>query len=261
MPSVPILMYHRFSAPLADVERDLCCPPALFRAHLGYLRDHGYRVIGLPALVDALAPGRAPPPRSVVITSDDGVSCMHEAALPILQEFGFTATCFVVSGAVGGTKVWDRHEGMPQRRMLTGAECRTLADAGVVIGSHTVTHAKLGDASPEAVLDEVRASKVRLEDLLGRPVEHFAYPFGSFSRTARDAVQAAGYRSACSTLPGTNDQRADPFVLRRAYITGRDDVAAFARKLRFGGAPVETLKQAVKDRLEAAGLRASPLEC
>jgi peptidoglycan/xylan/chitin deacetylase (PgdA/CDA1 family) len=254
-------MYHRFAAPLADVERDLCCAPALFRSHMQYLRDGGYRVTGLPELVDALAAGRPVPPRSVVITSDDGVSCMYEHALPVLQEFGFSATCFVVSGAVGRNKEWDRHEGMPQRRMLTAAECRALADAGVVIGSHTVTHAKLADAAPEAVRDEVRASKAELEDLLGRPVEHFAYPFGSFSRAARDAVRSAGYRSACSTLPGANGPRTDPYLLRRAYITGRDDLAAFARKLRFGGAPVETLKQAVKDRLEAAGLRASPLEC
>lgn len=254
-------MYHRFSAPLADAERDLCCAPALFRTHLEHLRDGGYRVIGLPDLVGALAAGRPVAPRSVVITSDDGVSCMYEAALPLLQEFGFPATCFVVSGAVGGDKAWDRHEGMPRRRMLTAAECRALADAGILIGSHTVTHPRLADAAPAGVRDEVRTSKAQLEDLLGRPVEHFAYPFGSFSRTARDAVEAAGYRSACATLPGTNGRRADPFVLRRAYITGRDDVAAFARKLRFGGAPVETLKQAVKDRLEAVGLRASPLEC
>lgn len=254
-------MYHRFSAPLAEVERDLCCAPALFRAHMQYLRDQGYRVIGLPELADALAAGRPVMPRSVVITSDDGVSCMYEHALPVLQEFGFPATCFVVSGAVGRNKEWDRHEGMPQRRMLTAAECRALAEGGVVIGSHTVTHAKLGEASPEVVRDEVRTSKVQLEDLLGRAVEHFAYPFGSFSRAALEAVEAAGYRSACSTLPGTNGPRANPYLLRRAYITGRDDLPAFVRKLRIGGATVETLKQAVKDRLEAAGLRASPLEC
>jgi peptidoglycan/xylan/chitin deacetylase (PgdA/CDA1 family) len=254
-------MYHRFVEPLAAVERHLCCPPALFRTHLGYLRDHGYRVIGLPELVEALASGRPPGPRAVVITSDDGVSCMYEHALPILQEFGYPAACFVVSGGLGGMKEWDRHEGMPRRRMLTAAECRALADAGIVVGSHSVTHAKLGDAPPEIVRDEVGRSKAHLEDLLGRPVEHFAYPFGSFNRATLDAVKAAGYRSACSTLPGTNSARTDPYLLRRADITGLDDLPAFARKLRFGGAPVETLKQAVKDRLEAAGLRASPLEC
>lgn len=252
-------MYHRIAAPLADVERDLCCAPALFRAHMQYLSDRGYRVVDLSALVEAIERRRPVAPRSVVITSDDGVSCMVENALPILQEFGFAATCFVVSGALGRNKEWDRHEGMPLRRMLTAAECRALADGGVAIGSHTVTHAKLADASPEVAAAEIRSSKAQLEDVLGRAVEHFAYPFGSFNRAAWSAVQAAGYRSACSTLPGTNTLRTDPFQLRRAYITGRDDLRAFALKLRFGGAPVETLKQAVKNRLEAAGLRASPL--
>jgi peptidoglycan/xylan/chitin deacetylase (PgdA/CDA1 family) len=259
MARVSILMYHRVTEPLAEVERDLCISPNAFREQMAFLRERGIRVIGLGELVNAMEQGAPLPENATVITSDDGVSCWYENALPILAEFGYPATCFVVAGAVGRMKEWDRHEGMPARRMLTASECRALAAAGNEMGSHTFSHVKLEDVPPAVAAEEIRASKNHLEDLLGQSVDHFAYPFGSFNRFAWNEVRAAGYRSACSTLPGMNDARTDRYRLQRAYITGQDDLRSFARKLQYGGAPLETFKQAVKSRLEVAGLRASPL--
>jgi hypothetical protein len=73
-----------------------------------------------------------------------------------------------------------------------------------------------------------------LEDVLGREVFHFAYPFGSWSPIARDAVIEAGYKGACSTMSGLNRKGEDLFLLRRSEIKGNDAPWQFRLKLSFG---------------------------
>jgi len=77
-----------------------------------------------------------------------------------------------------------------------------LADmvrAGVIVGSHTRSHAWLTRESPIDVLDEARGSREEIERRLGITVEHFAYPDGRFDAATVTAVAAAGYRFAYTT--------------------------------------------------------------
>jgi len=77
-----------------------------------------------------------------------------------------------------------------------------LADmvrAGVIVGSHTRSHAWLTRESPIDVLDEARGSREEIERRLGTTVEHFAYPDGRFDAATVTAVAAAGYRFAYTT--------------------------------------------------------------
>jgi len=104
----------------------------------------------------------------------------------------------------------------------------------VTIGSHTRSHPRLTEVDEGRIEDEIRGSKAALEERLGTPVRHFAYPFGLFDDRARAAVQRAGYRTGCSTRSGFNRTDADRFTLRRIEVFGSDSLAAFRRKLRFG---------------------------
>ena len=72
------------------------CPPAWFRDQVAYLARH-YEVIPLSTLVECLEERRPPPPRSVVLTLDDGFRDNVEQALPILEDLGVRATVFVVT--------------------------------------------------------------------------------------------------------------------------------------------------------------------
>jgi peptidoglycan/xylan/chitin deacetylase (PgdA/CDA1 family) len=111
-----ILMYHR----IADDCTDLCVSPSEFRDHLAFLSEEGYRVLPLPELALALQRGSVPE-RSVAITLDDGYLDALTHAAPILQEFQFPATFFVISSTLDGpTEFWwetlERvfaHEGLP----------------------------------------------------------------------------------------------------------------------------------------------------
>jgi peptidoglycan/xylan/chitin deacetylase (PgdA/CDA1 family) len=81
-------------------------------------------------------------------------------------------------------------------RCVTWEMVRSLAAAGMTIGSHTRSHTFLNREGPAAVEEELAGSRHRLEAELGIPALHFAYPAGQFNASAVRAVAAAGYRYA-----------------------------------------------------------------
>ena len=69
--------------------------------------------------------------------------------------------------------------------VMTGGQMRSLRRMGMEVGSHTVTHAVLTHLDHRQALEELRTSKMRLEDRLGDPVTSFCYPKGEFNRRVR----------------------------------------------------------------------------
>ncbi len=105
--------------------------------------------------------------------------------------------------------------------MLTWDQVRALATSGICIGAHTQTHPALSAALPEEVAGEVAGSKAALERELGRPVTLFAYPFGreeDVGVAVQQAVRAAGFRAACSTVPGRNRAGSNLYALHRIVV-------------------------------------------
>ncbi|HEY1373671.1 MAG TPA: polysaccharide deacetylase family protein [Candidatus Binatia bacterium] len=84
-------------------------------------------------------------------------------------------------------------------RSVTWEMIDEMHRAGVVIGSHTRTHAVLPNESPEKVLEEIEGSRIELERRLQTSVRHFAYPDGRFNQSTINAVAASGYRYAYTT--------------------------------------------------------------
>lgn len=118
---------------------------------------------------------------------------------------------------------------------LSADGLRRLADGGLTeIGSHSVTHALLAKLPLEQRLREIRQSKADLEELLGRPVHHFAYPYGQLDTFDQEAVQAvrdAGYASGACAFEGAVGRETDVYQLPRHIV--RDwDGDEFARQLR-----------------------------
>jgi peptidoglycan/xylan/chitin deacetylase (PgdA/CDA1 family) len=224
-----------------------------------YLHRHHYSVIPLAQLVRSLRGHDALPKKAVVVTFDDGSSCIYGQAMPILAKHGFPATVFMISGLVDGSNEWLRGAGFPERRMLSVAELRTLSAEGIEVGSHTVTHPWLSRIALERARAEVRDSKAQLEDLLGRQIEHFAYPYGDYSEAVREGVEEAGYSAACSTRWGKRHTEADLYDLRRVEITGRDSLLQFALKLRVAThnmPPVPETRHLLRRGLEGIGILA-----
>ena len=229
-----VLMYHAIDEPSAPSENRLCVSPRAFSRQMQWLRQSDYRMVTLDEVVDCLGQGRPMAANAVAVTFDDGFRDIYEHAMPILQANQMPATLFAVTELLGRTNDWMNKKGFPSRGIVTRDELRELATAGMSIGSHTLTHPRMTEIAPEEALREARDSKHQLEDLIGKAVRHFAYPYGLFNEAAKDAVRNAGYSSAASTRSGFNAPDCDLFELRRIDVVGTDSLEQFQRKIEFG---------------------------
>ncbi|CAG0991838.1 Poly-beta-1,6-N-acetyl-D-glucosamine N-deacetylase [Anaerolineales bacterium] len=228
-----ILMYHILDSPLSERESKYCCLPERFEEQMAWIGKH-FNPIGMDAMLAGLNGEIALPDRAVAVTFDDGFASTFEHAMPVLIRYGIPATMFIVANRFGGDNDWMHTRGMPQRPLMTASQILEMRASGVVIGSHTLNHAKLSECAPEELVNEISGSKAKLEDLLGEPVRHFAYPYGLYNEAARSQVEQAGYASACSTRSGFNGEDADQFLLRRIEVFGADRLWHFKQKLQFG---------------------------
>jgi len=110
----------------------------------------------------------------------------------------------------------------PDAETLTPGDLLQLAASDIAtIGAHTVDHVRLRDRPAREQQDTISRSKAELEQAIGRPVSHFAYPFGrrtDFDDRSVDAVRAAAFDTACTTVPGTARVSADPYRLPRRLV-------------------------------------------
>lgn len=108
---------------------------------------------------------------------------------------------------------------LPADLMMTSQQVRTLADAGMDIGAHTVHHPILSALPAERARDEIAASRDTLESITGRKVRAFAYPNGrpgdDYTERDRDIVRELGFDCALSTWWGAASARSDRFQLPR----------------------------------------------
>jgi peptidoglycan/xylan/chitin deacetylase (PgdA/CDA1 family) len=138
--------------------------------------------------------------------------------LPALERYGFGATVFVVAGALGGHNSWD--EPGPHKPLMTGADIRRVADAGIEIGSHGLRHVRLPGLGEAEMADQVRQSRLILRQVTGRDVPGFCYPYGAVGEREVRAVRRAGYDYACAVR--ASPELAGRHAIPRAFIGDRD---------------------------------------
>ena len=161
------------------------------------------------------------PKRAVVLTFDDGYRSVGELAWPLLERRGMPATLYVVPGFLDGRRrfPWDLNATSADAELLTAAEVAGLCRAGLDIGSHTMGHRWLPDASDPELVQDLLDSRAFLEELLGRPVRGLAYPTGGWDQRVRQAARATGHDYAVTVDRGINRPgRADLLSLRRSFV-------------------------------------------
>jgi len=223
---VPILYYHYIRINPSPRDRlgfSLSTPPAMFRAQMQYLADHGFHVIPLHQAVMAIKNHSGLPSRPIVLTFDDGYADFFTTAVPILQSHSFTATSFVITGRMG----W--------AGFMTPSQVVAADAMGFTIGAHTVDHVALAAQAPARATWEIKQSKLTLENLLGHPVLDFAYPYGSFNQYDMAQAKSLGFETAASTMYGTAHSPGQLFGLSRMRIGGGLPLTTFAGVV--GGPP------------------------
>jgi peptidoglycan/xylan/chitin deacetylase (PgdA/CDA1 family) len=206
----PILTYHKLGPRPRRVRlKGLYVSQALFTRQLEELKADGFTSGSLAA---SAAPRTG---KHVVLTFDDGYVNVLRFGLEPLAGTGFKAIQFLVADLLGKCNEWDVPLGEAPEPMMDSAQIRDWLAAGHDIGSHTLTHPFLTQLPPRKAQEEITASRKKLEDLFGRPIEHFCYPYGDWNVAVRDLVMAAGYKTACTTEAGINTPDDSPFSLRR----------------------------------------------
>ncbi|MBV8478657.1 MAG: polysaccharide deacetylase family protein, partial [Acidobacteria bacterium] len=137
----------------------------------------------------------------VAVTFDDGLISFVDNALPELQRRRIPVTLFVVVGRLGAVPAWTRYSSettwtsassVPTgERMLTAEELKRLKGK-VLIGSHSLTHARLADLDADKLEEEVEGSRRQLERIMGEDVTLFSFPYGAFSQEVLNHCH--GYR-------------------------------------------------------------------
>lgn len=219
----PILIYHSVrphTAGESPLQKYYDVSPDSFEKQLQYLKDHNYVVIGLDFLAIALDQNIILPPKSVVITFDDGWSNQYTHAFPLLRKYNYTATFFIFTNAIG-------HD-----YFLTWDQVRVLNNSGMTIGGHTKSHPYLLEIhDPDTLQDEIIGGKRIIEEQIGQEIGLFAYPYGSYTNQIIDIVKEAGYVAARSAYKGTHHTRDDLFKLKGVEVT--DDFNKFIQDLSY----------------------------
>ena len=236
MARIIILMYHIIDTPKSAQEAKYCCEPSEFNKQMQYLAASDYPLLNLNDIASILSGNKELLEDSVAVTFDDGFDDFYHNALPILSRYKIPATLFMVSNRIDQYNDWMVNKGSPKRKLLSIEQLNELLKAGVVIGSHTRSHPKLSEISKntEQLYQEIRESKIELENILGIPINHFAYPYGLYNDDVVESVKQSGYLTACSTRSGFNRLNIEPFLLRRIEVYGNDKLWQFKQKLKFG---------------------------
>ncbi|MCX7679209.1 MAG: polysaccharide deacetylase family protein [Spirochaetes bacterium] len=210
MLKVPLLLYHNIDGVgqySLDYDR--------IRMHFDFFRQKSIRIIPLEDFIARLDNPRPYTEKVAVVTFDDGYPAMYSALLPLVEEFNYPVTLFVVIDAIS-TKA---------HKALTWRKLRQMDSSGIRIECHSMTHRDLVhvynrlDAESKYILyEEIYLSKRVLELYLGRKISFFAFPYGRYNLPLVDLCKAAGYSRAFSTDFGPNIITRNNYCLRRRTI-------------------------------------------
>jgi len=222
-----ILMYHS----IGDNTVYFTVKTEAFSEQMDYLAKNGYNVVTLNSLVEALKT-ESMPPKTVVLTFDDGYRDNFSNAYPILKKHGFPATIFLVTGYLGQQIPNSSGQALSA---LSWEEIREMAAGGLIdFQPHTVQHKKDYLSDEQNLKTEIADSKRGLEEKLLKTCRLFAYPSGKYNDAAIKILKDLGFEAAVTVVKGTVNPRADLFRLNRNSIDSRINLNMFKTIIKRG---------------------------
>ena len=225
---LPILSY-RCVAPTTQPQSVTVTPEA-FESQLHYLHEQGYQSINLEEWRYCMELGTPATGKRVSITFDDSNQDFLTYAWPLLKKYGFSATLFLYSDEIGKVKTWDLvHK--EEIQLIEWKQVRQLQAEGLIFGSHGASRGDVTQLSLRQAWQEMKRSRIALENELAISIYAFAYPYGKSNSLLQYLLGVCGYELGLTGNSGlctlNNSQLASPQI----DVTGTDNLETFAAKL------------------------------
>jgi peptidoglycan/xylan/chitin deacetylase (PgdA/CDA1 family) len=209
-PQVPILCYHQirdWRAKDSKGAKDYIVPVEAFKKQIQMLADSGYHSILPDQLYAYLATGAPLPTKPIMLTFDDTDLDQFTIARPTLEKYGYKAVYFVMTVSLG------------RPNYMSKAQVKQLSDEGNVIGSHTWDHHNVKKYQGQDWVTQIEKPTKTLEEITGKDIKYFAYPFGLWNPEAIPQLKQRGMVAAF-VLAEKRDPQDPLFTIRRIIASG-----------------------------------------
>ena len=211
---VPILCYHQvrnWKATDGKVGKDYIVEVQNFKDQIKMLSDSGYHTISPDQLYAYLNTGAALPSKPIMLTFDDTDMDQFTVAAPTLKKYGYKAMYFIMTVSIGRKGKFVDY--------MTKEQIKQLSDEGNVIGSHTYDHKNFKKYQGKDWEEQLDKPTKKLEEITGKKMTEFAYPFGLWNAQGFPELKKRGFRMAFS-LADKRDQNYPLYTIRRIIASG-----------------------------------------
>jgi len=211
---VPILCYHQvrnWKPTDGKVGKDYIVEIQNFKDQMKMLADSGYHTILPDQLYAYLNTGAALPSKPIMLTFDDTDMDQFTIVRPTLDKLGFKAVYFIMTVSIGRKGKFVDY--------MTKEQIKQLSDEGNIIGSHTYDHKNFKKYAGKDWEEQLDKPTKKLEEITGKTMTEFAYPFGLWNAEGIPELKKRGFRMAYQ-LSTKRDEKDPLFTIRRIIASG-----------------------------------------
>jgi len=207
---VPVLCYHQirdWRPKDSKTAKDYIVPIANFKEHIKMLADSGYHTVLPDQLYNYLTTGAALPSKPIMLTFDDTDLDQFTIANPELKKYGFKAVYFVMTVSIGRPNYMNKEQ------------IKQLSDEGNIVASHTWDHHNFKKFTGKDWETQLDKPTKKLEEITGKKIEYFAYPFGLWNAQGLPELHKRGFKAAFQ-LAEKRDPNDPLMTIRRILDSG-----------------------------------------
>lgn len=216
---IPVLCYHHIKASIEGHTFAYTISTGQFRTHLKMLADSGFHTILPNQLYNYLTAGVSLPEKPIMITFDDTNEEHFSTAAPLLESFGFKGVFFIMTIPIG------------KQGYMTSRQIKQLADDGHAIENHSRDHPDMRKLPAADWNIQINQTKQELEQIIGKPVLYFAYPYGAWNESAIPELKKRDIRAAFQ-LSDRESINEPLYTIRRLMVPGNWSAIALYKQIQ-----------------------------
>ena len=228
---IPILAYHKIVPAGTEFSDGLVIDEAYFDEQMAYLHDNGFKTLTLDEFYQWHAGKLEVPPKSCMVTFDDGFYGVYYLAYPIIKKYDQAATLFCIGKNTDG--VTDPFHGSGEKNYYVKQDVIEKVRKEYPrfeFESHTFDmHNRVHGKKP-AVSFSYEQIMEDCEKNAQFGFRYLAYPWGTYSETMQKALKDSGYKMAFAYRPFYYAKRTDDiYAVNRIKISGKGSMENFIR--------------------------------